>query len=75
MHFVDEQHVALVQIGQQRGKIALLFNGRTARHAQVDAHLVGNDAGKRRLAETGRTVQQHMVEAFAAFFCRFDKYF
>ena len=60
VHLIDEEHIAGVKIGEQRGKIAGLFNRRTGRDADVDAELIGNDGGKRRFTQSGRAVQQYM---------------
>ena len=65
MDLIDEQNVARRKVRQQRGEVACLFNGRAGRDAQIDAHLVGDDAGQRRLAESRRAVEQHVIERFA----------
>ena len=63
---VDEQDVAVFEIGQQSGKVAGLGDDRAGGGAEADAHLAREDASQRRLAEAGRAVQQDMVERFAA---------
>ena len=66
MDLVDEQDVALLEVGEQRGEIAGLGNHRTGGGAKADAQLLGHDLRQRRLAETRRTRKQHMVERIAA---------
>ncbi len=63
---VDEQDIALLQIGQQGGKVAGLFDGRAAGDADLHAHLVGDDAGQRGLAQARRAVEQDVVHRLAA---------
>jgi hypothetical protein len=63
---VDEQDVAILEIGEQRGKIARLGDYRAGRGAEADAHFLGNDLRQRGLAESRRAEEQHMIERIAA---------
>ena len=63
---VDEQHVARLEVGQQRGEIARALEHRARGLAQVDAHLARDDVRERGLAQARRAEQQHVVERFAA---------
>ena len=63
---VDEEHVALFEVGEQRGEVAGLGDHRAGGGAEIDAELAGDDLGQRRLAEAGRADEQHMVERLAA---------
>ena len=38
MDFVDEKHIALVEIGQQAGEVGRLFNGRAASDLEFAPH-------------------------------------
>ena len=58
---VDEQHVVLVERGEDRRQIAGPLDGRAARVADVDPELAGDDRGQGRLAEAGRPVEQDVV--------------
>ena len=58
---VDEEDVALVQVGEDRRQIPLLVDGRAGGDPQVDASLPGDDHGEGGLAQSGRAVEQHMV--------------
>ncbi len=66
MNFVDEEHVALFEIGELGGEIAGLGDDRAGGRAEIDAELAGDDLRQRRLAEAGRPDEQHMVERLAA---------
>ena len=58
---VDEQDVALVERGQDRGEVAGPLDRRAARVADVDLELAGDDRRERRLAEAGRAVEEDVV--------------
>ena len=74
MYFVDEQHVARRKVGQQAGQIARLVEHRARSDFQLRPHFVGDDVGQRRLAQSRRSVQQHVVERVAAHKCGLDEY-
>ena len=59
---VDEQHVALVELGEDGGEVAGPLERRAGRDVQRHAHLRGDDAGERRLAEPGRSGEQQVVD-------------
>ena len=65
MNLVDEQHVARFEIGELRREIARLGDDRARSGAEIDAELARNDLGQRRLAEAGRTDEQHVIERLA----------
>ena len=73
MDLVDEQHVARLQIGQQRRQIAGTLEHRARGLAQVDAELGGDDVRQRRLAEPRRPEDQHVIERLAALRARADE--
>ena len=66
MDFVDEQDVALFEIGQKCGEIAGLGDHGAGGGAKADAELARDDLRQRGLAEAGRTDEQHMIERLAA---------
>ena len=68
---VDEQDVAFLQIGEQRGEIARLGDDRAGRGAKPDAELARDDLGQRGLAEPRRPEEQHMIHRLAAAIGRF----
>ena len=63
---VDEQHVALLQVGQDAGDVDLAFERRAGGGVDADLQLGGDDAGEGRLAQAGRPGEQHVVEGLAA---------
>ena len=66
MDLVDEQDVALFQVGEQRGEIAGLGDDRPRGGAEADAQLARHDLRQRGLAEAGRAGEQHVIERIAA---------
>ena len=72
MNLVNKEHIPLLQVGKQCRQIALLLNGRTAGDTNVYTHLIGNNARQRGLAQSGRTVQQHMIQRLATGACRLN---
>jgi hypothetical protein len=74
MDFVDEENVALLQIGEQRGKIAGLGDHRPRGGAEVDAQLPCDDLRQRGLAEARRADEQHVIERLVARARRLDEH-
>ena len=58
---VDEQHVAVVELGEDGRQVAGPLERRTGGDVQVHAHLDGDDAGQGGLAEPGRPGEQQVV--------------
>ncbi len=58
---VDEEHVAVGQVGEQGRQVSRSHKGRPRRNPVPGPHLVGNDAGQRGLAQTGRPGKEHVV--------------
>src|SRR6185436_12193702 len=71
---IDEQHVALLEIGEERGEIAGPGDDRSRGGAEIDAELARHDLGERGLAEPGRADEQHVVESFLACARRSDEH-
>ena len=63
---VEEQHLALAEVEQQRGEVAGPLDRRPAGDPQPGAELGGDDHRQRRLAEPGRPGQQDVVRRPAA---------
>jgi hypothetical protein len=63
--FVDEEHVAAPQRGEQAHEIARTLEHRAARGADVHPHLAREEVRERRLAEAGRTEEEDVVEWLA----------
>jgi hypothetical protein len=62
---VDEEHVALFQVGELRREVAGLGDHRAGGGAEVHAELAGHDLGERGLAEARRADEEHVVEGVA----------
>ena len=62
---VDEQHVAVLEFGQDRGEVAAALHGRTRRRVDGGIHLGCHDARKGGLAQTGRAREQQVVGGLA----------
>ena len=64
--FVDEEDVALLQVGQDAGQVSGAVDLRAAGGVQFGAHGVGDEVGQRSLAQAGRAAEQHVVQGFSA---------
>ena len=65
MDLVDEQHVAVVEVGEDGGEVAGPLERGAAGDAQADVHLGGDDPDERGLAEPGRAREQQVVGGLA----------
>ncbi len=74
MDLVDEQNVARLEIGQERGEIAGFGNDRSRGGAEIDAEFARHDLRQRGLAEARRADEQHVVERFLARARRLDEH-
>ena len=63
---VDEQHVALFEIGQECREVARLGDDGAGGGLEVDAQLARHDLGERGLAQPRGPRTQHMVQRLAA---------
>ena len=66
MDFVDEEDVARAQIRERAHEIAGLLERGPARGVDVHAELAADELRERRLAESGRTVEERVVEWLVA---------
>ena len=70
---VDEEDVALVQVGQDGRQVAGPLDGRPGGDLDAHAHLVGDDVGQRGLAQARRAVEQDVIQRLAARLGRLDQ--
>ncbi len=71
---VDEQDVALFEVGELRGEIPGLGDHRAGGRAEVHPQFAGDDLGERGLAEAGRADEQDVVEGLAGLLRRVDEH-
>ena len=74
MNFVDEQHIALFQIGQLRREITRLRNHRPRRRAEIDPEFARHNLRQCGLAKPRGPDKQHMVKRILPRFRGFDKH-
>ena len=65
MDLVDEEDVAVVEVGEQRSQVARPLERRPRGDAQADLELVGDDAGHRGLPQAGRAREKDVVDGLA----------
>ena len=63
---IHEENVVLLEPGEDRGHVALALESGAGDAANADAELLADDVGKARLAETGWTHEEHVVERFVS---------
>jgi hypothetical protein len=68
MNLVEEQHLALAEVGQDRRQVALDLQRRSRSLLEPYIQFVGNDGGERGLTQPGRTEEKYMIERLAARF-------
>ena len=66
MNLVDEQHVVLFEIVDDRREIGGALDRGTRGHVDIDAELARDDVRERGLAEARRSREQHVIEHFGA---------
>ena len=66
MDFVDEEDVALLEVGEERREVAGPGDHRSRGRPEVHAELARDDLCQGRLAEAGRPDEKHVVERFLA---------
>lgn len=73
MYLIDEEDVAFLEVGEDGGEIPCTVDGGTRGRAYLDAHLVCDDAGERRLAEARWPREEQVVECLATHACGLDE--
>jgi hypothetical protein len=74
MDLVYEEDVPVFQIGEDGGHVAGAHQGGARGDAEADAHLGGDDAGERRLAQPGRAGEEEVVGGLTSFAGSFEQY-
>src|SRR3546814_2494376 len=73
VNLVDEEDVAILQIGEERGEIARFGDDGAGGGAETDPHLARDDLRQRGLAEPRRAEETDVIERIAAPPRRLDK--
>ena len=68
MELVEEEDLALAQVGEDGGEVALDLQGGAGGLLEADIELVGDDGGEGGFAQAGRAEEEDVVEGFAARF-------
>jgi hypothetical protein len=66
MDFVDEEDLAIAQIGKDGGEVAFDLQRRAGSLLEGGAEFVGDNVGERCFAEARRAVEKDVVEGFAS---------
>ena len=66
MNFIDEEHIAGFEIGENGSQIACPLDGRAGGDTHIDLHLVGDDVRKAGLAQSRRAIKQDVIQRLAA---------
>src|SRR5690606_3656033 len=75
MDFINEQYVVRLQVCQQSSEVAGFIEDRPGRDLDVRLKFVGDNMRQGSLAESRRSVQQHMIERFTSLLRRRNEYF
>lgn len=67
MNFVDEKHVAVFEIGENRTQVADALNCRAARHFHPDTHFFGDNVGECGFAQASGTIEEDVLHRVIAF--------
>ena len=71
MDLVNEKHVSRLQGSEQAGKVSGLVQHRARRHFHVHSHFICYDMGQGGFSQSGRAVEQDMVQRLGAHLCGF----
>src|SRR5437762_3719848 len=66
MNFVEEENFFTLKRSKDRGEISFAFEQGAGAGFDGNVQLVGNDLGQRGLAQTGRAIEQDMIQCLAA---------
>ncbi|OIQ63757.1 hypothetical protein GALL_547000 [mine drainage metagenome] len=74
MDLVDEQHIARLEVGQDRRQIARLGQHRARGHAEAHPQLARHDLRQRGFAQARRAVEQRVIHRLATHLGALDKH-
>src|SRR5580658_3678680 len=64
--FVEKQNLALAQVGEDGGQVALNLKSRTRGLLKAYIEFIGNDGGEGGFAQPWGAKEQHVIEGFTA---------
>jgi hypothetical protein len=73
VNLVDEEDLLILEVGEDPGEIARALDHRPGGDPRVAAHFPGEDAGQSRLAQTGRSHEEHVIQRLPALLRRLEK--
>ena len=73
MNLVDEENIALLQIGEQRGQVTGALHHWPGRIFAVDSHLDRDDMCQGGFPESWRTAEQDVIDAITPMLSRFNQ--
>ena len=68
MNLVEEEHLALAQVGEDGSQVALNLQRRAGGLLEADVELIGDDGGEGGFAQARRPKEEHVIERLAAGF-------
>ncbi|CDB81265.1 unknown [Bacteroides clarus CAG:160] len=66
MYFINEKHIVRFQTGEDTRQIARLVEYRTGSNLETHPQFVGYNVGKRSFSQSGRAMQQYMIQGFSS---------
>ena len=66
MDLIDEKYIVVLQCRQDGSQLPRTPDGRTARHLKLRSQLIGDDLRHGGLAESRRSIEQHMIQRLFA---------
>ena len=73
MNLIDEEHIALFEVGKDRRKIACALDSRPAGDLDIRTHLMRDHARKGGFTQARRSREQNVIDRIATLACSLDK--
>ena len=64
MDFIDKKYILTMKVGKDSCQVSGPLNSRARGNPEVNPHLSSNDKSQCSLAQTGRAVEQQMIQSF-----------
>ena len=66
MDLVDEEHIALVELGEDADEVGAFRQGRAVGDVDLGANFIGDDVSECGLSKSRRAVQQRVIDRLTA---------